>query len=38
MKMDFKLGLKTKYSDKNGEFLNINDLVVSLKYFLNLVY
>lgn len=38
MKTNFKLGLPTKYTDENGKFLNINDLVVSLKYFLNLVY
>ncbi|MDR2640795.1 MAG: hypothetical protein LBC61_05875 [Candidatus Peribacteria bacterium] len=38
MKMEFKLGLKTRYEDENGKFLNIEDLVVSLKYFLNLVY
>jgi DNA-directed RNA polymerase subunit beta len=38
MKMTFKLWLKTKYEDEKGEFLNIEDLVVSLKYFLNLDY
>lgn len=38
MKMDFKLWLKTKYEDENWKFLNIDDLIVSLKYFLNLVY
>ena len=38
MKMNFKLGIETKYDDENGKFLNINDLIVSLKYYLNLVY
>ena len=38
MKMNFKLGVKTKYTDENGKFLNINDLLISLKYYLNLVY
>jgi DNA-directed RNA polymerase subunit beta len=38
VKMNFKLGLETKYEDENGRFLNVNDLIVSLKYFLNLVY
>lgn len=38
MKMNFKLGITTKYEDENGKFLNINDLIVSLKYYLNLVY
>jgi DNA-directed RNA polymerase beta subunit len=38
MKMAFKLGLKTKYEDENGKFLNIEDLIISLKYFLSLIY
>jgi len=38
MKMNFKLKIDTKYNDENGKFLNINDLIVSLKYYLNLVY
>jgi len=38
MKMNFKLWIETKYSDENGKFLNIKDLIVSLKYYLNLVY
>ncbi len=38
MKIESKLGVKTKYSDDNGKFLNLEDLVVSLKYYLNLVY
>jgi len=38
MKMNFKLWITTKYTDENGKFLNINDLIVSLKYYLNLVY
>ncbi len=36
MKMQSKLGLKTKYEDENGSFLNIEDILVSLKYYLNL--
>ncbi len=36
MKMTSKLGIKTKYEDENGRFLALEDLVVSLKYFLNL--
>lgn len=37
MKITRKLGVQTKY-DKTGRFLNVEDLVASLKYFLNLVY
>lgn len=37
MKITRKLGIKTKY-DETGKFLNLEDLVKSLKYFLNLVY
>lgn len=37
MKMSTKLWLKTKYEDENGKFLNIEDIVSSIKYFLNLV-
>jgi len=36
MKIEKKLGIKTKYTDKNGKFLSIEELVKSLKYFLNL--
>ena len=36
MKMQSKLGIKTKYEDEGGRFLALDDLVVSLKYFLNL--
>jgi DNA-directed RNA polymerase subunit beta len=38
MKMESKLGIQTKYEDENGKFLNIEDLVTSLKYYLGLVY
>ena len=37
MKIETKLGIKTKYEDENGKFLNLDDLVVSLKYYLNIV-
>jgi hypothetical protein len=36
--MQSKLGVKTNYTDEEGKFLNIEDIVTSLKYFLNLVY
>lgn len=38
LKMKSKLGLNTMYDDENGSFLSIEDIIVSLKYFLNLVY
>lgn len=38
LKMKSKLWLQTLYDDENGKFLSINDIIVSLKYFLNLVY
>ncbi len=38
LKMKSKLGLKTEYSDENGKFLLLEDLIVSLNYYLNLVY
>lgn len=38
VKMKTKLGIETKYEDENWEFLNINDIVTSLKYFLRLTY
>ena len=38
LKMQSKLGVKTNYTDEEGKFLNIEDIVTSLKYFLNLVY
>jgi DNA-directed RNA polymerase subunit beta len=37
-KMQAKLGIKTKYEDENGKFLSLDDIVTSLKYFLNLTY
>ena len=36
MKMQSKLGIKTKYEDENGRFLALADIVTALKYFLNL--
>jgi len=36
LKMTSKLGIKTKYEDEDGRFLKLEDLVESLKYFLNL--
>lgn len=36
MKIEKKLGIKTKYSDEGGRFLTIVELVKSLQYFLNL--
>lgn len=36
MKMTSKLGIKTKYEDEGGRFLALEDLVESLKYYLNL--
>ncbi len=38
MKMESKLGIARKYEDEDGKFLNIEDLVTSLKYYLGLVY
>jgi len=37
MKIEKKLGIKTKYNDKLGKYLSIEELVKSLKYYLNLV-
>ena len=37
MKMTSKLGIKTKYTDENGKFLSLEDIVTALKYYLNLV-
>jgi hypothetical protein len=37
MKMTSKLGIKTKYTDEGGKFLQLEDLVIALKYYLNLV-
>lgn len=36
MKIEKKLGIKTKYTDELGKFLSVEELVKSLKYFLNL--
>jgi len=36
MKMQSKLGIKTKYEDEGAKFLSLEDLVTALKYYLNL--
>jgi len=38
LKMQSKLGIKTKYEDENGKFLSLEDIVTALKYYLNLYY
>jgi DNA-directed RNA polymerase beta subunit len=38
MKITSKLGIKTKYDNESGCFLHLEDIIISLKYFLNLVY
>lgn len=38
LKMKSKLGIKKDYDDENGKFLSVEDIVLSLKYYLNLVY
>jgi len=38
MKIEKKLDIKTNYNDEGGKFLSKEELVKSLKYFLNLVY
>lgn len=38
LKMKSKLGIDTKYWDENWKFLLLEDLIVSLNYYLNLVY
>ena len=37
MKMAKKMWIKTKYEDKNWRFLSLQDIIESLKYYLNLV-
>ncbi len=37
MKMRTKLGIKTKYEDEEGQFLSLEDIVKSLKYYLNII-
>jgi DNA-directed RNA polymerase beta subunit len=34
--MTQKLGIKTKYEDEGGKFLQLSDLITALKYYLNL--
>ncbi len=38
LKMESKLGIKTKYEDEGGKFLTSSDLVTALKYYLGLKY
>jgi hypothetical protein len=38
MKMTAKLGIQKKYEDEDGKFLHLEDIVIALKYYLNLVY
>ena len=38
VKMKTKLWIEKKYEDEWWKFLNINDIITSLKYFLNLTY
>lgn len=38
MKIERKLWIQTKHSDEKWEFLSIEDLIVSLKYFMRLFY
>ncbi len=37
MKIQTKLSIKTKYEDENWCFLSLEDIIISLKYYLNLV-
>lgn len=37
MKMKTKLWIETNYDDENWKFLDLNDIIVSLKYYLNIV-
>ena len=38
LKMQSKLWIKTKYEDEGGKFLSLDDIVIALKYYLNLYY
>jgi DNA-directed RNA polymerase subunit beta len=38
LKIKSKLGIDKDYKDENGKFLSLEDLTVSIKYYLNLVY
>jgi hypothetical protein len=33
MKMQSKLGIKTKYTDEGGKFLQLSDLITAIKYY-----
>lgn len=37
MKMSTKMGIQTKYEDEKGMFLSLEDIVKSLKYYINIV-
>ena len=37
MKMQIKLGIKTKYEDEEGQFLHVEDIMASFIYYLNLI-
>ena len=37
MKIKTKLGIEIKYEDTNGKFLSLDDLIISLKYYLNII-
>lgn len=37
MKIKTKLGIETKYEDENWEFLSLEDIVTSIKYYMNIV-
>ena len=37
MKIQTKLGIKTKYEDEKGQFLSADDLMTSFTYYLNLI-
>ena len=38
LKMQSKLWIKTKYEDEGGKFLSLDDIIIALKYYLNLYY
>ena len=37
MKMKTKLGIKKNYEDEGGQFLSLEDILKSLKYYLNII-
>jgi DNA-directed RNA polymerase subunit beta len=36
LKMKSKMGIKTEYESENGKFLGLEDIIESIKYYLNL--